>query len=231
MFNSRTTEVAAAATRMISAFKQSDSGADTYLTTTFAILEQETNRLTVAINRSKAESELEMKDELRDDSLRSLHFLLVAFLNHPGPEIRAAAETVSAIFEKYGLSIIRESYATESAMVNSLLLDLEDPDLVTAIGKLPGCTGIVTGLKNSQVDFEETRIAYEEEKGAESTKDSATVIKKSVVRLINDKLVVYLRAMVQVDEATYGEFARTIAQIIADNNEQVKKRHKKTASA
>ena len=227
---SRTTEVAAAATRMIGAFKNNDWSADAYLSSTFATLEQETTRLTVAIKRSKAESELEMKDEIRDDRLRSLYYLLVAFLNHPDPEIRAAAEAVTATFEKYGLSIIRESYATESAMVNSLLMDLEDSDLVTASAKLPGCAEIVAALKKSQTDFEETRIAYEEGKGAESTKDSATVIKKSVVRLINDKLVVYLRAMNQVDVETYGSFYLTIAEVISDNNEVVKKRSKKNTS-
>ena len=48
-----------------------------------------------------------------------------------------------------------------------------------------------------------------------------------MVIIINDKLVVYLRAMIQVDESTYGDFTRTIAEIIDDNNEVVKKRRKK----
>jgi hypothetical protein len=38
---------------------------------------------------------------------------------------------------------------------------------------------------------------------------------------------VYLRAMEVVDVETYGAFARTIATIIAENNEVVKKRRKK----
>ncbi len=57
--------------------------------------------------------------------------------------------------------------------------------------------------------------------------ENATTIKKEVVNIINNNLVVYLRAMEQVDEPTYGNFARTIAQIIANNNEVVKKRRKK----
>ncbi len=56
---------------------------------------------------------------------------------------------------------------------------------------------------------------------------NATIIKKEVVTVINKKIVVYLRAMFQVNELTYGNFARTIAQIITDNNEAVKKRRKK----
>jgi hypothetical protein len=48
-----------------------------------------------------------------------------------------------------------------------------------------------------------------------------------VLELINNKIVVYLRAMEQVDPVTYGVFTGTCAQVIADNNEQVKKRKKK----
>jgi hypothetical protein len=39
----------------------------------------------------------------------------------------------------------------------------------------------------------------------------------------------YLKVMVQLDEATYGDFARTVATIIAENNEAVKRRNKKPA--
>ena len=56
---------------------------------------------------------------------------------------------------------------------------------------------------------------------------SATQIKQQVVSLVNKQLVDYLRAMQQVDDDTYGDFARTVARIIADINLQVKKRAKK----
>ena len=39
--------------------------------------------------------------------------------------------------------------------------------------------------------------------------------------------MLYLRGMEAVDEAAYGEFARTVATIIADNNVVVKKRFAK----
>jgi hypothetical protein len=37
-------------------------------------------------------------------------------------------------------------------------------------------------------------------------------------------LVPYLNVMAQLDEPAYGAFARTVAEIIAENNEVVKKR-------
>ena len=108
-----------------------------------------------------------------------------------------------------------------------MLVDLAKQKLQDAIAALSGLAEIIAELQAAQDDFEETRIAYEEEKAKEGTLENATTIKKDVVTIINDKLVVYLRAMIQVDEATYGDFTRTVAEIIDDNNEVVKKRRKK----
>ncbi|MBS2210854.1 hypothetical protein KEM09_05560 [Carboxylicivirga mesophila] len=42
----------------------------------------------------------------------------------------------------------------------------------------------------------------------------ATELKRQVVKIINGKLVVYLRAMVQVDAARYGNFGWLVQEII-----------------
>ncbi len=227
MTNSRTTEVDAVSLRTIGAYKNTSLSSDAHLASIFTGLETESARLTAAIKRSKAESELEVKDEVRDDKVRAIHYLLMGLLHHPDPAIQNAAEEVENVFDNYGLSILGESYATESSLATSLLGDFSKPKLQVAIAALSGCTEIVAALQAAQTDFEATRIVYEEEKAKEGTLENATIIKKEVANIINDNLVVYLRAMLQVDEPTYGDFARTIAMIIADNNEVVKKRRKK----
>jgi hypothetical protein len=60
---------------------------------------------------------------------------------------------------------------------------------------------------------------------------NATALKKEVIDVINNQLVVYLDAMMLVDEATYGAFGRTVAEIIDTTNEMVKKRRKKPEPA
>ena len=52
-------------------------------------------------------------------------------------------------------------------------------------------------------------------------------IPNEVTNPINDKIVAYLRATEVVEEETQGTFAGTIAIIIAENNEAVKKRRRK----
>ncbi len=224
---SRTTEVADASARMIVAFGQWDFETDSHLTGIFNDLNPFTVRLTAAIRRAKTESELEAKDEVRDDNLRGLHYLLTGYMHHPNPEIKAAAITLENVFDNYGLKITGESYASESTLISSLLLDLNNEEYGAPIAALSGCRDLIGVLTDAQQDFEETRVTWEREKANEGTYENATELKKEVIDIINNRLVVYLLAMQQVDPERYDEFTNTIAIIIAENNETVKRRSKK----
>ncbi|KOH45258.1 DUF6261 family protein [Sunxiuqinia dokdonensis] len=226
---SRTTEVNDLASRAVGAFKNTELSGDAYLTGIITGLEGEVARLTAAIKRMKIESQLEEKDEFRDDTLRALFYLVLGLSLHPNAEIKAAATKVIAVLNRYGMSILNESYAIESSLVNSMLGDLSRADLQDVIAVCPGCPELIAATQTAQDDFEATRIAYEEEQGQETTQENATAIKKQMVTLINQKLVLHLRAMEQVQPDAYGPYARTVAQIIADNNEIVKRRRSKAA--
>lgn len=224
--SSRVTEVNDAATRMSGTFRTAGL-TDAYLVSTFTELGISNMKLTLAINRSKSESDLEEKDEVRDNKYRALYYLLNGLLYHPTKKMKEAAQLLMKLFNNYGLSVVGESYATESSLLGSLLLDLAKPDYAGAITALSGCAELIADLQTAQTDFEQARMAYEAEKAKEGMVDNATIVKKEVLAILNDKIVVYLRAMEQVDPATFGVFANTCAQIIDDNNEQVKKRGKK----
>ncbi|MGE4290545.1 MAG: DUF6261 family protein [Salinivirgaceae bacterium] len=224
---SRATEVAATGTRLIEAFKSSGLSTDAHLPGMFTTLETRINALTLAIRRTKTESELEAKDEGRDQPVRGLDFLIKAYTVHPDAAIRAAALKLEKVFDKYGLKMISESFATESALVNSLLGDLAAPEMQAALALLPGGAEMLAALQTAQSEFDTARVAYETERAREGTQANATELKKEVLAFINDKVVLYLRGMEAVSEATYGEFARTVATIIADNNVVIKKRFAK----
>ncbi|MHB8871982.1 MAG: DUF6261 family protein [Candidatus Doudnabacteria bacterium] len=223
---SRVTEVNDVATRSSGAFGESGV-TDPYLTTTFGSLDAANLTLSLAIKRSKAESVLEEKDEVRDNKVRALYYLLNGFLYHPAQEIKDAARLLMDLFDNYGLTIVGESYTTESSLIDSLLLDLAKPKYAEAIAALSGCTDLIAQLQTAEDDFEQARIAYETEKAKEGMVSNATLVKKEVLNLLNDKIVVYLRGMEQANPAIYGVFVATVAQIIADTNEQVKKRQQK----
>jgi hypothetical protein len=127
--------------------------------------------------------------------------------------------------------VTNESYSTESSLINSLLGDLAKPDMQEPVAAVSGCAELIAVLQTAQEAFEQARVAYEEEKAQEGTETNATTLKKEVIDVINNRLVVYLDAMMLVDEATYGAFGRTVAEIIDATNEMVKKRRKKPEPA
>jgi hypothetical protein len=175
----------------------------------------------------KIDSKQKEQDKLRDQAIRALFHLVSGLLYHPVTEIKAAAEKVHHVLAHYGLSINDESYAVESSLVRSMLADLNEAGLQDAIASLSGCAELMNRVQLAEDNFQATRIAYEKERGRETTLENATSIKMKVVTELNKKLVVHLRAMEQAYVETYGPFARTVAEIIANNNEVVKRRSKK----
>ena len=149
-------------------------------------------------------------------------------MHSPDLAIKSAAQEVYKMYEHFGLGIINQSYATESSLIKSLLLEFENTSLQPSIATLPGLSQLIAELTAAQSEFDAASNIYEEKKAAEGTKENASQIKKEILSIINEDLVVYLKAMIQVDEVKYGELTRTIAQIIGDNNVIVKKRQKKS---
>ena len=106
-------------------------------------------------------------------------------------------------------------------------MDFGKEEYQEAIAALSGCAELIQALQNSQEAFEITRVTWEREKGKEGALENATELKKEVVKIINEKLVVYLMAMKEANPEMYVEFADTISVIIAENNETVKRRSNK----
>ncbi|MBU1117161.1 MAG: hypothetical protein KKE09_18720 [Bacteroidetes bacterium] len=222
----KTTEVNSVTTGIIAEYSKNDWSSDAHLTSIFEELQPLNGQLTSAINRIKAESNLEEKDELRDSKVRAVNYLTMGFVHHPDSTISNAAKIISAVFEHYGMDIVNESYAIESSLIDSLLVEFAKEDLQASIVLLPGLSQVIDELSAAEAAFEEAQLTFQTEKADDGNKKSATEIKKEVLVIINEKLVVYLRAMVMVDEAKYGTFVGVVAQIIDDMNVIIKKRNK-----
>ena len=226
----RTTEVDAVSDRLVAEFNKNDWSTDPHLTNIFNDLKTSSDKITSAINKIKAESNLEKKDEIRDGKVKSINYFVMGLVHHPDDTISDAAQKINDILENYGVKITKESYSIESSLIESLLLDLSKEELQPSIEALSGLSQLIASLRTAQNNFEEAKLEYEEEKAKEGTEETASDIKKEILLIVNAKLLIYLRAMVQVDENKYGTFANTIAQIIDDMNITVKKRRKNTPS-
>ena len=224
---SRVAEVYAAVKRIIMIFLEGSWEEDTNLTNTFSLLEQSNTKLGAAINREEAISDLEEKDEVRDNKVRAIYYLILGYLHNPEETIQTAAKAVDKVFSRYGVEIVRDSYSEESTFIDSMLNDLAAEELTEAKALLPGLNTALTELQTAQDVFEQARVAYEKKAALDVNQDSATKIRKEVSDLVNNALVPYLRGMVVMNKEKYGELTLTIAKIIDDNNETVKKRGSK----
>ncbi|WP_289055007.1 DUF6261 family protein [Carboxylicivirga marina] len=224
-------EVATVSESILKAAATKALGDDSFLSGVFEKMGNEEEKLSYAIRQDKAVSELETADDKREKPLRALYNLSSGYLYHPDETISAAAHTVCSVLDKYPLSeLLRANYAQESALIESLLKDLEAEDVKAAIALLTGVAETVVAIRTAQDAFTSTFIAYSEAKARHNNKDTATKLKSALLKLINNELVIYLRAMAIAATDTYGDFAAATAQIIADNNDKVRKRINKKDS-
>ena len=231
MTNCRATEAGSVSGEILIAYRRAAINGDSHLENIMEAIEKQTKALTTAIDRDRAKSALKEKNAARHNHWRSLSYQLLGAVHHPATEVQSAGEKVYHVFEKYGLALMRKSYSTQTTLIRSFLMDLSEPDMQQPIELISGCTERLALLEAAQEEFEDSRLKLQTARGRERKLVSATRLKQEVVSMINKQLVVHLRAMQQVDDATYGNFALTVAKMIAGTNLQVKRRRKKTEKA
>ena len=224
---SRITEVNSLSVKLGLTYTKQGLESDTYLAGLFSYLHDKSDLLGVAINRSKAESNLDDKDVVRDEKVQALYYLLLGAVYNPNAEISASAKKLYSIFEKYGLKMIKEGYLIESSLIESMLEDYADLSLQADIAAVLGCADLIASLQTAQNDFRTADTIWDEEKTKEDLTQSASEIKKEVLTIINGEIVLYLKAMSQVNSEVYAEFAKAVSDIINEVNQAVKRRSKK----
>jgi hypothetical protein len=221
---SRITEVDNVGKQIVTAIEPNGWSDDTHLSQLLTRLAEQCAALNKAIMRTKAESDLDDKDGTRDARTRSIFYLTQGFLHHPEEAIKQAAENINVVFERYGLEMVTKSNAIQSSLTASLLMDLSSEEIAADIDSLPGMKTLISQLDLDQKAFIEAEVKLLSERARDKEEENASQLKKEVLDTINNQLVVYLRAMNQVDEAKYGQLCNTVAQIIETHNSIVKRR-------
>lgn len=222
--NSKVTEVDSLIKQSIAVYESSDWTSDIHLTGIFSELKSLSVELTEAIILLKNENESEELDDVRDDDFRAIYFLVQSNLYNSNPILRSAAETINSVIGSMGLAVVDKAYDIESSIIDSMYNKFETSALDAAISALPGLDEMVENLKRSNKKFKDSRVESKTDKADNKESLSATKQKKRILSLFNGKLHAYMYGMFMVDEPTYGEFTRSIVQIIEDNNITVKKR-------
>ena len=201
--------------------------AEPFLDKAFAELEAQSARMTTAINKLHTLSAIDTNDTSRDEAVRAIHCLIQGYLSHPDEAVRSNATVASNVFKQYGLSIVNENYAAETALIESLLNDFDKDETKAALAALSGLTQSVEILRTANAKFVDARVAYEKELALSADAENATAVKKEILDTINRKILVYLTAMDIAEPERYATLAAEIEQVVNTNNETVRRRLKK----
>ena len=200
---------------------------DSFLASLFGEIKACSANLTTAIKRTKVSSSLDAADSVRDEAVRSLGNVLSGYASLPIASKKDAAEKLLEVYKKYGRNIVNANYASESSLIESLLEDLGAAELKDCIEALDGVAEIIKNLRDAESAFKTANSDYVRASAISSEQESAYAIKKSLLLLINDRLLPYLSTMVMVNAGKYAGFVRQVEIEIARTNETTAKRSKK----
>ncbi len=227
MVKCRTTEIDSLTKRVLRAYSQSEID-DADLAGICSTLRVLSKKMTQQIFHMKKEATLREFDAKRGATLGSIFHLVKGYIYSPFPAVKEAAKEVRKLLDRYGLEIRRESYTSESSLLNSLLTKLQALS-DSVVEPLSGLHELITLLRADEDAFAHAALQMKYKKMHESSQKSATALKEELLQIINSRLIVYLRGLMVVKEEQYGPFVRLISQMIHDSNMVVKKRLRKAA--
>lgn len=198
---------------------------DTYLTQLGTDLEDSGNEMENSIatsHKKEMTEELSAADDKRDNAFIALKFFILAYIKWAIDEYTPYAKKIWNIIKQHGLGLDRESYEEESALLVSLINDLEKPDFVEAITVLK-LEQIVTYLKDAQTGFS---ALYQQSLEAEAGKEivtSATKLKKSALTKLK-AVADYLNAVANANPGVYGTIQAEMAELVNNVNQKIRNR-------
>ena len=186
----------------------------------FPIIIDEFAKVTASFRQSvdftKAESDLEEFDLKRDNDVRAIFNVANGFQFFRDPKVQEAFKVVMKTLSEYGMSITEGNYAQESTTIKSMLNNLAEPAVATAIEALVPLGQLIENLRVSQAEFDSAVQAYNASKVDNLV--SPTEIKKEVVKVLNKKLIGYLNIVTPLNEALFSDISGKIAELIERGN-------------
>ena len=195
-------------------------GRDAVLKTQFAQLADLSARNTTAIRQDAVVSTLDEADGKRDAVTRDLFTLSTGYTASPFAEVKAAAQDVCAVLEKYGRGMTSKNYADQTALTESLLEDLGAEKVAAQVKALSGVAELVAALREAQDAFAAAHDGYVRAKAGKG--ESASSLKRPIVSLINDGIVPYLNIVAAMEG--YADFIAAVAENIKKTNDTVSRR-------
>lgn len=146
-------ELADTATALINTCTTSGISEDATLVLIVEELKASNQALVVAVEKDQALSRLDEHDGTRDQIVQDLFYYTKGCSRVGEAASIQAAQSVFEVIQKYGVGIVRLSYAEESTQINSLLGDLATPALASQVERVAFLPALVAKLKTAQTQF------------------------------------------------------------------------------
>lgn len=220
-------ECESAARRIIEADDEAPIDNDIYLSQIIIFMKVLLGQFISAMHRSRMASSLDEQDIVRSECLKDVYYILRGACRMNDRNTSNAAELLIETFGTHGIRVSEACYTVDSEAIDCLISIFSTKESLNQIEYISGLTEKMNDLHKAHDRFKNMQMQSKQRniKDTESY-TTASEIKKEVVALINDKLVVYLRAMVDVDEVKYRDYAVKVRTIIYEINDIAKKRTK-----
>lgn len=225
--NTRVSEVNGLFRQMIDEFTKGDYSGDAYLSHVFGQVTDLNEQLGIAIMRDAVESDLADLDDVTDRIFTLLHGLVKGYTCHPDEAIANAAIWLFKMIEKYGLEVKNKSYREEYPLLASMIAERKTEDYQTCVAQLSGCDIRFNQLETAVDNFNAKQNDYYSVKDDRKELETASVIKKRLIDLLNDDVAPYMVVMSKVNAETYAELAQFIVNRIDESNALVRQRKAK----
>lgn len=222
--DSLNTDTSSVGSVLYKAYTETILNTDSYLSAYFTGLQEKLFKLNEAINHANAESELKVKDALRDQYVRRIFSVTRGASDNFFEDLQLAGEKLQKLLKNYGLSILYESYATETGLINSLVQDFEKKEFSEAIAAIRGCAELINALKEAQSDFEMAQANFGALTAKQNKAATATELKLELIDDINKRLIDYINGDWVPNKEACTEFALVVKQIVLKSNADVKRR-------
>ena len=209
-----------------------DFTAHTYLQTAIEEVNQENNKLSLAIgtvHSSKFAEILGSADNTRDRLLRGLNLVTKASTLREEKLVSASATEVYRVLKAHGLDLHRQSYQSESAGIDSLVNELNSEKMKATLDILPESKAFLNELNMANEQF---KSEFEKSMTHKSEMDKLTAPstqKKTVRHIFNNKVIRFLNMMTEVDAETFVPIAKKLAPYTEKINITAKSRKSRRA--
>lgn len=207
--------------------KFSSAQKNPFLSRTMQDLQDVTDKMKIVFRFEIAHNDLKEKDKLRGIKFMNAKKLSEGYSVIPIAEIREKNAPIKALFDKCK-GLTAESYMAETGLIKAFMANIAN--LSENVEALTGMKEALEEFYQAQKDFEEASRRCVDK--AVSKEPCATKYKWEILKIINDKLVGFLTAMVISEDADCFEFAKYFEAEINNLNLLIQRRgHRKAKAA